>query len=213
MDRAALKRRVSVGMDALVKKHLNLIFKNNAAPQIQEAILAEYDEELVDVVTDRSSRTNPNFYRAEFQERLEEFEYVEDAGDTVTLNVPDMQNFDFSGRLKVIETIMHGLMGNYVEVDEEQYKQIFNKKPINQDPIDEYVPPKERIYLVKYTPKIKQAEKDLQTKFPNYPFSNTPPIDIMDAGDVFAKANMDRWIREALEAAQKEFVNTYKGVR
>lgn len=212
MDKAALKNRVSRDLDALVKKRLKMKFEQ-AAKQVQEAILEEYDEELVDVVTDRESRTNPNFYRDDFIQRLENFSYIEDSGNTVTLNVPDMENFDFSGRLKVLETIMEGLIGNYVEVDEEQYKQIFNKKPINEEPIDDYVPPKERIYLVKYTAKIKQAEKDLQISFARYPFSNTPPINILDEGERFVNDNMDRWIKEALEEAQKEFVNTYKGVK
>jgi hypothetical protein len=213
MDRAALKRRVSVGMDALVKKHLNLIFKNNAAPQIQEAILAEYDEELVDVVTDRRSRTNPNFYRSDFNEQLEEFEYIEDSGNTISLNVPDMENFEFVGRLKVIETIMQGTIGTYVEVDERQYLSIFNEKPKPHEVFDSSVAPRDRIYLVRYTKKVSNADKEQQLKLVEFPFSNTPPINIFEAGNVFAKENMDRWIREALEAAQKEFVNTYKGVR
>ena len=212
MDKATLKQRSSRDMNALVKKHLIIRFEH-AAKQIREAILDSYDEELVNVVTDRNSRTNPNFYRDEFARRLLAFQYIEDNGDIVTLNVPDMENFDFSGRLKVIETIMEGVIGNYVEVDEEQYQQIFNKKPINEEPLDNYVSPKERIYLVKYTSKLRQAEKDLQTKFVAYPFSNTPPINILSGGIELVDNNINEWIKEALEKAQKEFVNTYKGVK
>ena len=57
---------------------------------IKDAIISEYDEQLVDVVTDRRSKTNPNLYREEFIERLDEFEYLEESGDTLTLNIPDM---------------------------------------------------------------------------------------------------------------------------
>lgn len=212
MDRAALKKRTGKDMAALVKDSLQKKFEE-AAVEVQNIILEEYDNELVDVVTDRDSRTNPNFYRDEFQSRLEEFEYIEEDGEGIKFHVPDMENFDWSGRLRVIQTIMEGVLGEYVEMDEEQYKAIFNKKPISEQSLDEYVPPKQRIYLIKYTTKIKQSEKELNTKFVRYPFSNTPSINIMDEGERYTNDNMDRWIEEAFSEARKKFINKYKGVK
>lgn len=205
-------KKMSKDMNKLVKSALLKEFER-AAEEVQEAIVSEYDEELVDVVTDRKSKTNPNLYRDEFIERLEEFNYIAEQGDTVTLKVPDMETFNFSGRLKVIEAIMRGMAGLYVEVNEEDFIKIFGKKPVNQDPVDEYVPPKEKIYLVRYTGQIKKAEKELGKRFVRYPFSNTAPIDILEAGDKYADENMDRWIEEALEKAQKVFVNNYRGAK
>jgi len=191
-----------------------LIFKlKEVVPKVQEAILSKYDEELVDVVTDRESKTNPNFYREDFSNRLSEFSYIKNTDNKVTLVVPDIYNFNFSGRLRVIETIMHGLAGIHVEINEEDYIKIFGKKTINQDPLDEYVSPKEKIYLVRYTASIRKAEKDLNKKFARYPFSNTPPIDIFSAGQKFVDANMDRWIEEAVDKAQNTFVANYKGAK
>jgi hypothetical protein len=91
------------------------------------------------------------------------------------------------------------------------YIKMFGKRPINQDPLDEFVRPEDKIYPLAYTAKLRQAEKELGKKFVRFPFSNTPPIRIFDAGDKFVDANMGRWIKEALEEAQKTFVGNYKG--
>lgn len=180
---------------------------------IHNAILDKYDEELVDVVTDRESKTNPNFYREEFSGRLSEFTYIKKNDGEITLVVPDMENFDFSGRLRVIETIMSGLAGEHVEINEEDYVKVFGKKMISQDPLDEYISPKERIFLIRYTPSIRKVERDLNKKFARYPFSNTPPIEIFSAGQKFVDENMGRWIEEAIDKAQKTFVANYKGAK
>jgi hypothetical protein len=210
MKKEQFKLKVKRHFDRLLKSSLEKEFLS-ITEGIQEAIIEKYDEELVDVVTDRDSKTNPNFYRAEFIERLESFEYWKNEGGKLKLVTPDMENFNFSGRLKVIETIMHGVSGVYMEVNEEDYIAIFNKRPINEDPLDEYVPPKERIYLVRYTPKLRKAERDLNKRFVRYPFSNTPPIDIFSAGERFVNENIGGWFKNAIKLAQKEFVNNYKG--
>jgi hypothetical protein len=75
------------------------------------------------------------------------------------------------------------------------------------------VPPKERIYLVRYTSKIRRSERELNKKFVRYPFSNTPPIKILEEGERFVEDNMNRWIEEALEEAQKEFARKYRGAK
>jgi hypothetical protein len=209
---AKIFKKLSGDMNKLIKQKLSQKF-TEAAEEIQAAIVAEYDDELVDVVTDRNSKTNPNFYRDEFIDRLSKFEYIETTGDRLSIKVPDMVTFDFSGRLQIIEHIMEGMAGIYVEVNEEDYKAIFGKRPINEDPLDDYVPPAERIYLVRYDSKMRQAEKELNKKFVRYPFSNTPPIKILEEGERFVDDNMSRWIEEALEEAQKEFVRTYRGAK
>lgn len=209
---AQMFKKLSGDMNKLIKQKLSQKFKM-ASEEIKAAIIAEYDDELVDVVTDRESKTNPNFYRDEFIDRLNKFEYVETTGDRLSIKVPDMETFDFSGRLQIIEHIMEGMAGIYVEVNEEDYKAIFGKRPVNEDPLDEYVPPSERIYLVRYNSKMRQAERELNKKFVRYPFSNTPPIKILEEGERFVDNNMSRWIEEALEEAQKEFVRTYRGAK
>lgn len=205
-------KKIAKDLDKLIKQQINLKFEK-AAEAIQAAVVAQYDQELVDVVTDRKSKTNPNYYRDDFIERLSQFEYVEGSGDKLTINIPDMETFDFSGRLNVIKHIMEGMAGKYVEINEQDYIKAFGKRPINEETIDKYVSPKERIYLIRYNNKAKQAEETLGKDLVPYPFSNTPPIKILDEGEKFVEDNMSRWIEEALEEAQKEFVRTYKGAK
>jgi hypothetical protein len=205
-------KRLSSDMNKLIQQKMNLKFKK-AAEKIKEAIIAEYDEELVDVVTDRNSKTNPNFYREEFIERLNQFEYIEQTGEAVSINVPTMETFDFSGRMSVIETIMEGVAGTYIELNEVDYKEVIGRPPIPQESIDKYVSPKERIYLVRLTTALTNKMKDANKKIVRYPFSNTPPIKILEEGERFVDDNMSRWIEEALEEAQKEFVTKYRGAK
>lgn len=212
MNKAKAIKKLAGGFNKLTKSSIKDRFEK-AATEIQNVIIEEYDGELVDVVTDRESKTNPNLYREEFINRLSKFDYVDDNGVEISLNIPDMTNFDFSGRLKVLQAIMTGLPGQYVEINEEDYVSIYGKKPISQDPLDDYVPPKERIYLIRYTSKIRQAERDLKKKFVNYPFSNSPPIRIFDAGIMYAEDNIERWIQEAIEKSNKTFVMNYKGAK
>ena len=204
-----IKKTINKSFMVLVHKKIKdrLI---EAVEEIKEIIISEYDDELVGVVTDRNSKTNPNLYRDEFINRLNKFNYLED-NSSFSIRVPTMANFDFSGRLRVIETIMEGVSGIYVEVNEEDYIKIFGKKPINEEPVDRYVTAKDRIYLERYDTKIRKAEIDLNKKFVRYPFSNSPPIRIFDAGERFVDKNIDNWIEEAINNAQREFVNNYKG--
>jgi hypothetical protein len=202
--------KMSKDMEKLVKGKLEAKFAS-VVEKIKQIIIDEYDKELIDFVTDRKSKTNPALYREEFIEKLDNFDYLEKSSSGISLNVPSMENFDFSGRLKVIENIINGIVGLYVEMNEEDYKSVFNKRPVNEDPIDEYVPPKERIYLVKYNSLIKKAEIDLKKRFVRYPFSNTTPIDILESAEDFVDENINGWINDAIEDARKEFISRYKG--
>jgi len=163
------------------------------------------------VVTDRNSKTNPSLFRDDFVNRVDSFNYIDRSGKSLSIISPDMDNFDFSGRLKVIETIMSGVAGVYVEMSEEDYVSAFNKKPVNEETFYEYVPIKDRIYLVRYTSSVRRAEKDLRKKFIRYPFSNSPPIDVFRAGSKFVEDNIDNWIKDSIEKSKNEYVISNKG--
>lgn len=178
---------------------------------VKNVIINEYDDKLVDVVTDRSSKTNPNLYREDFSERVESFQYIEREGKSFSFVTPDMVNFNFSGRLKVIETILTGVAGLYVEISEEDYVSVFNKKPINEQTFYEYVAPKDRIYLIRYSSVVRRAEKDLGKRLVRYPFSNSPPIDVFSAGSKYVDKNIDSWVKTAIESSKNEYVIRNKG--
>lgn len=178
---------------------------------VKSVIMDSYDEKLLDVVTDRSSKTNPNLYRDDFSERVDKFEYIERDGKSLSFVTPDMENFDFSGRLKVIETILNGVAGLYVEINEEDYVAVFDKKPINEESFYEYVAPKDRIYLIKYSSIIRRAESKLRKRLVRYPFSNSPPIDVFGAGSSYIDKNIGSWVKTAIEMSKNEYVTRNKG--
>lgn len=180
--------------------------ENYYIPVIQDIILQEYDNELTGRVTDRSSRTNPIYYRDDFQESLLAFDYIKKGRDYTTLITPETNTFNWRyGRLRVIQNIVEGTIGTFVEVDETQYVTMFNKRPIVQ-PFDGSVPIKERIYLLKLTGQVQNLwqEKFPRQKLVEFPFSNQPPINIFDSADIYVKENIRKWMNEAIREANKE---------
>lgn len=175
---------------------------------IIEILMGSYDLELT--VIDRESKTNPQEpkYRDEFEKRLIEFEYIKDAGDKVEFKLPSMETFDFSGNsMKIIEQILEGTVGIYVEVSAEDYESMFGKRIISRDPLDTSVPKKELIYLMRYDGVVRTAERRTfgrNNYLVRYPFSNTPPVPVLDAADMFVRDNMDKWINEAVDNSVKK---------
>lgn len=177
-------------------------------PRIKELIMADYDSELVAVVTDRKSKTNPLFYREEFEVALNEFDYIVQNKEYITLIVPDIENFPWlKGRLKIILQILEGTSGIYVEISEEQYIQMYNKKPLSIEPYDNTVSRKERMYLLKYTSKVQRREKEVFNKkvLIRYPFSNSPPISLFESTIKFVEFNFKIWLEDSMTKTTKEY--------
>lgn len=179
-----------------------------AAEEIKEVIMVSYRTELV--VHDRKSKANPQLevYIDEMINRLDEFEYVqEDPEGKIAFVVPDIDNFDFSGsKMRIIEQILEGTAGVYVEVSAEDYERMFGKRVLARDPIDATVPKKEILYLMRYNSIIRNAERTTFGRrgyLVRYPFSNTPPIPLFDAAEKVAGEKMDRWVKDAISNAIK----------
>ena len=98
-------KKIPKNFKTIVRQQLILKF-NNEVTYIKQVIMQAYDELLIGVVTDRKSKTNPLFYKDEFKERLDSFKYIKEDHAGITISVPDMDTFDFSGRLRVLKTIM-----------------------------------------------------------------------------------------------------------
>ena len=175
-------------------------------PNIQEIIMQEYDIELSGRVTDRKSRTNPIYYRDEFEEALLNFEWIEMESGAIKLVTPETNTFNWrQGRLRVIEKILEGLVGRYLEVDGQQYVTMYNKPPI-AEPFDKTVPRKQRIYTLKPTTALKRrwVQTFPKEQMVDYPFSNQPPVDIFDAANKYVEEEIRGWIDEAIKDATKE---------
>ena len=187
----------------IIKEKLFINF-TKAVDQIKKVIISEYDE-LSSTIKDSDSKANPVLYREDFIKRLDNFSYIKDTGGTVSINVPDMETFDFSGRLKVIEAIMSGVAGNYVEMSIRDFKSIFTRTPFTPDSQESEDLSDEDIYLIRYNKNIHNIEKHLHKKFVVYPFSNMPPFDILEKGKIFVENNIEKWIESTLEEVQSKF--------
>lgn len=196
----------------LVKKDLILRLEK-ASLEVIDYIMRLYDDELVATVTDKDSRANPLYYRDEFLEKLNEFNFIEILENIVQFIIPSMDNFQFYGRLGMIKNIMEGTSGVYVEIDGEQHEKLFpNKKPPITGVLDKSVVKKKIIYLVKYTPNL---NKRWEIVFPGekmirFPFSNTPPFRIFDDVNKFVDDNLDKWIDETVDNTTKTFEKLVK---
>ncbi len=195
--------------DDLLKESYRQDLEDMYIPQIKESIMEQYDSELVDPVTARRSRTNPILYREEFEELLDNFEYIIEGDHSTTLKVPDMENFPWVvGRMRVIENILDGTSGLYVEVGEQQYVQMYHIPPKTLTPYDETVPRAQRIYLLKYTPEVQKVEMEVFSRevLVPYPFSNTPPIDIFEPANKLVETNLKLWMADSIKSVSKEYV-------
>ena len=184
-----------------------------ATTEVIDFIMELYDDKLVGPVTDINSRADPRHYREEFLERLNDFEYIEDFGDVINFVVPSMNNFDFSGCLKIIENIMNGTSGTYIEVDGKQYEMLFpNKKPPIVEALDRSVPKNRMIYLVKYNYGLGKIWRTVfpRKKMVRFPFSNSPPIRIFEDANTFVDDNLYRWVNEAVDNTTKKFEKLIK---
>jgi len=124
-----------------------LFFKlTSRIDEVKDVIVDSYSQQLTNVVTDKRSKTRPEDYIEDFIARLDNFEYVTVTNGQVSFTVPDMSNFDFSGKLRVIENILEGIVGQYVEVNGDQYAKIFGKSGVTEHVADSSLSAKEKIW-------------------------------------------------------------------
>ena len=198
---------ISDDMKHKVKERLKQNFLKESEI-IKDIIIKQYDDKLVDVVGDSESLLDPSFYRDTFILRLDGFKYTTEHEDAVTINIPDMDTFDFSGGLEAVETMLSGLVGDYVEVEDEDYISIFNAVPKSEDDIISFP---EGVYLIRYSASIYRLENILNKSFNKYPFSNTPPIDIFEDATYYVDSNLDKWMDSAIRQAESDISTKYRG--
>jgi len=178
--------------------------------RIKDLITDTYDKELSDVVSDQNSKTHPKLYIKDFTDRLDDFDYLNISNNEISIRTPDEDNFNFSGKLRIIEVIMNGLSGTYVEMDDNEFMLVFGKAPVTADIVEDSSD-SSRIYLVKYDDVVKSREEALGKKFTVFPFSNTPPINIFEAGDKLLNDNINKWIEESIEEAKSDIIDNVQG--
>ena len=184
LHRIAVRKKVNQ-LDRLIRETYVFNLETYYIPVIQDLILQSYDIELTGRVLNRRAKTNPIYYRDEFQEALYNFEWIVESKDETILMTPETDTFNWNqGRLRIIENIVEGTIGKFVEVDEEQYIAMYDKRPILQ-PFDRAVPLKQRIYLLRFTGDLRRRWRQAYPRddMAEFPFSNTPPIYIFSTAN------------------------------
>jgi len=200
-------------MDKEIRKFNNileieLIVKlEDIRDQFIDIIMEAYDIDLT--ITNPKSKSDPQLYRDEFEERLRKFEYFERLNNKLKFKLPTMDTFNFGGRLGIIKHILEGTVGIYAEVNVEDYEKMFGKKIYTRNPLDATVPKKELIYIMRYNSILRKAE--INTFNSNkylviYPFSNTPPFTVFEKGIEFVENKMDMLV----DGITKDTVKKYK---
>jgi hypothetical protein len=208
-----MNKLVSKATKDLTKITTRIVVENlekEAIPIVKNMIMNDYEMLLNGRVTDRNSRTNPEDYMDEFESSLSVFKFVINTENGIRFVVPDMENFNFSGKLRVIKDILEGTAGNYVEVDMKQIEKIYKKRPTTIEYFDSSVPLEERIIKLRKTLDVINRLKENNIPIVDYPFSNTPPIDIFyNTSRYVEKELLKKIINESLEVSSKEFSKSF----
>jgi hypothetical protein len=206
-------KKMAKDIDAFVLEALKEVL-NEEVENIKYLIMDGFNL-LSAMVTNPDSKTDPILYRRKFEDRIENFNYIEVGENSVKIHTPDMENFDFS-ELEIVEQILEGTVGVFVEISQEDMEKITGKTVVNNKPVDPSVPKKDRIYLERYTPKVRQKEKEvLEKKLVRFPFSNTPPLygRVFGPAEEYVNDNIEFWSDEALRKGRSKMLDYYKGVR
>jgi hypothetical protein len=192
-------RKIEDWSDKVYINNFIELLEKECIPRIKDIILEDYGFSLLDIA-DPKSRLAPERFLSEFQNRLEDFEYIRIVSRSkrgvrkIVFSVPDMENFDFSGKLRTIENTLEGMVGKYVEISKEDFLKATGRKHLGPDDP----------FLEKRTAKVRGWEKKLDRRFPDYAFSNMSPIDIFSRAEQFYDENIDRWSEMAEKKSNKE---------
>lgn len=193
-------------------KQFEYIFNDNKDDLI-EIYSDSYFEYLSPVVTDKNSLAQPEYFYDDYMDVLSNFNFIDNSEGYIKVMIPSVDNFDFSGSLKVLKLIVNGIAGSYLELpqfdmDELKVSKLDDKTKRVLFDLPKFfstnTPKKLRFYLLQKRgklPKIIQAVLD--KKLVEFPFSNTPPIDIFEAGNDYFLNNIDSWLHNTIETSIK----------
>lgn len=199
-------KKVANKLSILIKKKLQEKMEQKI-PIIFDITMNSYDINLTGAVISPQSRTNPEYLRDYFLERLMEHEFIKEESDSIKMCLPNMETFDFSGgKLRIIQTILEGVVGIYVEIDADQYEKMYKKKPRGLEAFDDAASKKDMLYIIRYTNDVRKREKILgkREKLIRYPWSNTTGVDIFKDANNYVDENISKWISEVVDDSIKE---------
>jgi len=195
-------KKLTISYSKQLKINLVDMLEDIAVPTIKELIVREYDLQL-NGRSSPQSKLAPELYQDRFVKRLELVEYVELTGQSeVTLNVPDIDTFDFSPPLGIIETYLEGMIGRYYEVGGDVYRKATGQATYRGEFIDKNM---DYLFSRAEIKRLNLKAYNNNRDFELNAFSNSPPIDIFYSADEYVEENLEKWQEKAIDKTTKEF--------
>lgn len=167
---------------AFCNELLNAV-KNKIIENIIDTIIEDYRFELNGVV-DINSDLAPEHYEKLFIDRLNGFSFLDVKRDKIIIHCPDIDTFDFSNGLEIIQVILEGIVGTWVEITGEDYRQLLS------DEVGTVIDCGSTC-LLKANDVVANLETVLGKKFRYFEFSNSKPKDIFNRAEKGIDRNID----------------------
>lgn len=180
-------------LELLIKHNLREVLEEEAVPEIKNLILDAYEDKLEGVVESNYTNIIPETYKEDFITRLEDFEYIKEDDNNVSLSCPDIENFDFEDGLEFIYNIVTGMVGNYYKVH--SYKLGYKDE--------------DYMFIVGEDSEVLEGINTDELEL--YEFSETE-VDIFSDAEEFVEENMSSWVDKANEIAVNKFADYHAGV-
>ncbi len=185
------------------------VFKSKVSA-VKDIIMNDYDQ-LSSFIVDTRSKADPAQLKELFILALDDFEFVKNTPNLM-FSLPDLDTFDFTD-LELIEQILEGTVGEYVEVPHEALSIL--GIVLNLIPINVLAEPQDRVYIMEANDELKaRARRLLDYPLVIFPFSDTPSQYglVFGGADTYVEENIDSWIDTAIKEANNKVSQTYKRI-
>lgn len=200
-------KKISKDIKLLYEQEVINTLEHLAVKEIVDTIEEDYIIMLNSVSAHKNSLTRPILYQDIFMDRLNNFTFLEILNSNIILNVPDMETFNFSGELRVIQTILEGLFPSvYFEIKESDRKRMGLVKSTIR-----FIIKGETLYLydIKKYNNLETLMQNNKVEKIEYPFSKVGPLDIFTNADDVVNEYMDKWLTTAIKEGQLKFTKKY----
>ena len=198
MSNTAIYDRGVSWLPIIIKNELLLIFREEATPAIKELIMDSFKNNLYGVVQGEYYNLKPENMEPLLSSFLDNYNYVEDVGDSVFLTCPTGDDLNNNG-MSLLGFILEGVPSDYYKIKAEQYNNIVLDSNMDKT-IDSY---------------LISADDPNMDRFSNvvepFEFSGVEPTDIMKEANAYIKANMPIWVRRAIETAKLSLMEYQAG--
>lgn len=201
--------KISTSLETILFKN-TLEIVGKFVPEIKQKYLETYEDLLLSSNIDEDSLANPKYFYEEYSSALDDFEYViVRAKGEVAIIVPDIDNFEFKGRLVFLQWLTSGIVGTYYELSRSDYEYLLNYDKLSKqlksvlidlpgfmgDDTSDL-----DFYLVDASLNAHKIFQNILKKtLVLFPFSNIPAIDIFDEGKEFFNGMKDSITNNIIE--------------